>query len=413
MQYIGLLDCNNFFVSCERLFRPDLAHKPVAVLSSNDGCIVARSQEVKAMGVPMGIPLFKAKQLVDMSKVTLFSSNFTLYRDLSARVMQTLAAEVGKIDVYSIDEAFFAVDEEMAADAEGIRRRLTKITGIPVSIGLSKTKTLAKVASEIGKKERGVCLLSMKEWQTIAPEFPCGEVWGLGRATTDALQQLGVRTAAQFMALERSFVRARFGVAGERIFDELHGVPVYTTDEAPDERQSVTSSRSFAKTTTCLADVQSAVAYHVAHASQKIRQRQLAATMMYVELRASRHSDFAYRQSGVEVPLPQPTNSTTDLTQRALAAVANCFDPQVPYKKAGVTLVGLVPERYIVPSLFGTTEAHITHKTIDAVVDSLQRRFGFNALHSAAILPNRDRSSAALRSASYTTAWGDIPTVKA
>lgn len=410
---IGLMDCNNFFVSCERLFRPDLRTKPVAVLSSNDGCIVARSNEVKAMGIPMGIPLFQAKKLVDMDQVTLFSSNFTLYRDISARVMQTLADEVSQIDQYSVDEAFFRADGLSETDAIGIRQRVIQKTGIPVSIGLAFTKTLAKVASKVAKKQEGVCVLTSDMWRELAPETSCSDIWGLGRATTAKLAELDIKTAAEFMLLERRYVRKLFGVGGERIFDELHGVSVHGLGEhAADSRQSLTSSRSFAQATQSIDDLKSAVAYHVAQVGAKLRSQKLVTTMVYVELRASRHSDFAYRKGGVEVALERPTNSTQMLTQSVLRTVEKFYDSEVPYKKAGITVAGLIPEDAIAISLFDT-EPVAAKTTLDDVLDSLQKKFGFDALHSGAILPSKDRSSVRLRSQSYTTSWGDIPTVRA
>lgn len=412
MHYIGLLDCNNFFVSCERLFRPDLANKPVAVLSSNDGCIVARSPEVKAMGIPMGIPLFKAKQLVDMSQVTLFSSNFTLYRDLSSRVMDTLAEEVGECDIYSIDEAFFTVSATSEAELARLRAIIMQKTGIPVSIGVAATKTLAKEASEIAKKGSGVCLLTAPEWAVRAETTPCSDIWNLGRATTVKLQKLGVETVAEFMRLERRSVRQLFGIAGERIYDELSGVAVYGLDDDPrDTRKSTTSSRSFAEVTHDLPALQSAVAYHVAQVSRKIRSLNLACTVMYIELRASRHSDFSYRKGSTEVVFDVPTESTHELTKLAHGAVARIFDPEIPYKKAGVTVSGLVPKQYLSPSLFDRRSEGMSQ--LDQVLDAINERFGFAALHSAAIMPSRDRSNRKLRSAAYTTSWADIPTVRA
>jgi DNA polymerase V len=184
LEMIGLLDCNNFFVSCERLFRPDLLKRPVAVLSSNDGCIVARSAEVKDLGVPMGVPYFQVKDVLTKAGAVLFSSNFTLYRDVSARVMDTLEDEVGLIDVYSIDEAFFEVEDDATeADVLAIRARVMKEVGVPVSIGIASTKTLAKQASVLAKKGNGVCILTDALWQEKMEEVPCGSVWGLGRQT--------------------------------------------------------------------------------------------------------------------------------------------------------------------------------------------------------------------------------------
>jgi len=412
MRYIGLLDCNNFFVSCERLFRPDLAKKPVAVLSSNDGCIVARSQEVKAMGIPMGLPLFQVKQLVDINEITLFSSNFTLYRDISARVMQTLRDEVGDCHVYSIDEAFFGLDSVSESELSELRSRIMQKTGIPVSIGVAATKTLAKVGSQFGKKGSGVCLLEATIWQKTAASVSCSDIWGLGRATTQKLTEMGVNAAAEFMTLPRRLVRQKFGVGGERIYDELLGVRVYElATDAEEPQQSITSSRSFAKTTSELLELESAVAYHVDHVAAKLRDRGLKASMMYVVLQASRHSDFAFRKGGGEVVFEIPSNSTEVLTKLALSRVRATYDKEVPYKKAGVILAGLIPEQFTSESLFAASNQG--RPDVSGVLDAIQKRFGFEALHSAAILSSRDRSNRQMRSKAYTTAWGDIPTVQA
>ncbi len=412
MSYLGLLDCNNFFVSCERLFRPDLIKKPVAVLSSNDGCIVARSEEVKAMGIPMGLPLFQVKQLVDVNQITLFSSNFTLYRDISARVMQTLKEEVGDCHVYSIDEAFFGLDTVSENELQTLRSRIIQKVGIPVSIGVATTKTLAKVGSKFGKKGTGVGLLEAEAWQLAARNVPCGDIWGLGRATTQKLAQMGVSTAAEFMNLPRRLVRQNFGVGGERIYDELRGVRVYELmTDAEEPQQSITSSRSFAQTTNKLLELESAVAYHVDHVAGKLRDRGLKATMMYVVLQASRHSDFAFRKAGGEVVFSTPSNSTEVLTKLALARVRETYDREVTYKKAGVIVAGLIPEAFTSASLFELSTK--TRPDVSGVLDEVQKRFGFDALHSASILSSRDRSNRQMRSKAYTTAWKDIPTVQA
>ncbi len=414
MALIGLLDCNNFFVSCERLFRPDLIKTPVAVLSSNDGCIVARSQEVKDMGIPMGLPLFQAKQLCDTSKVVLFSSNFTLYRDISMRVMKILKEEVGVCEVYSIDEAFFVLPESVKfADVVEIRKNVMKRVGIPVSIGLASTKTLAKEASKIAKKTEGVYILDKAQWGSRASSTACGSIWGLGRATSAKLSSYKIETAEDFMNLERSFIRREFGVAGERIYDELHGVVVHEFGVGTDSiQQSVTSSRSFASATHNCADLESSVAYHVANASAKIRAQGLVSSVMHIELRASRHSDFSHRKGVLEVVLESPTNSTQELTKIALKEVAKIFDSDITYKKAGITLTGLLPEAYVSASLFQPTVAS-QKDVLDAVLDGIHKKFGFAALHSASIRSSYDRSSVKLRSKSYTTSWGDIPSVHA
>jgi len=412
---IGLMDCNNFFVSCERLFRPDLVGKPVVVLSSNDGCIVARSQEVKDMGVPMGLPLFQAKQLVDMSKVTLFSSNFQLYRDMSSRVMAALTVEVGACEVYSIDEAFFILPATVTnADLLQIRARVMQDTGIPVSIGCAATKTLAKVGSKLAKKADGVMVLSDETWRAVAQTYPVEGVWNLGRATARKLSGAGITTAAAFMIQDPAWVDRQYGIMGRRLQDELKGICVY--DVGNDDHklhQSLASTRSFAKSTNDRSALWSAISYHLTHVAEKLRQKKLAASWLTIELRASRHSDFAYRSGSTVVELVSPTNSTATLLTRALEGASSLYEVGVPYKKAGVVAGGLVPESFIQPNLFGEMPQSTAQKTIDTVIDTLNYRFGAGTLRPGTGLDNRPKTNSTLCSPGYTTVWKDIPTILA
>lgn len=415
MSWIGLMDCNNFFVSCERLFRPDLWERPVAVLSSNDGCIVARSNEVKAMGIPMGIPLFKARQLADLSDVTLFSSNFTLYRDISNRVMAALLAEVGEGEIYSVDEAFFAIPAGVSETAiYELRQKIMQQVGIPISIGVGKTKTLAKVASELEKRGSGVCWLTESKWQTAATTYPCGEVWNLGRATAHKLQQVGVRTTTEFMALDRSYVQKHFGIQGRRIQDELLGTVVHALgSHTHDVRKSLTSSRSFRESCSVLSELESALSYHVAQVAHKLRQQRLQAGTLHVSLRPSRHSDWVLRSISGEVRLPEPSDNTSVLTKAALSVLRAHFDPQVPYKKAGVTLGQIVPSDWCQGQLFAAASTAPSSSVLDTVTDYINGRFGKDTLRLGTILSNGPKTSHRLSSPHYTTSWGDIPRVVA
>ena len=417
MSYIGLMDCNNFFVSCERLFRPDLLGKPVAVMSSNDGVIIARSNEVKAMGIPMGMPLFQAKKLVDMEKVTLFSSNFTLYRDISSRVMQVLSEEVGECEIYSIDEAFFSLPPSVTeAEIMEMRTRIMQKVGIPISIGVATTKTLAKAAGGVGKKGSGVCLLTEKKWREIAKELECGKIWGLGRATVSKLNNQGIKTVRQFMELDTAIVQKQFGVGGRRIQDELRGIRVHMLGEENESvRHSLTSSRSFAETTHSLAELKSAVGYHVVQVAIKLREKKLVCSHMHVVIRASRHSDFALRKGSDEVILIQPTSSTKTLLHEAMKVVENLFDKEVPYKKAGITLGNIMPESYTTEPLFEESENtdNASETVLDTISDELNKRFGQGTIKPGIIQQSGPKTSVKLRSKEYTTKWKDIPSVYA
>jgi len=409
---IGLMDCNNFFVSCERLFRPDLEKVPVAVLSSNDGCMVARSQEVKDLGITMGVPLFQVKDICEKEKITLFSGNITLYRDISSRVMQVLAQEVGKCEIYSIDEAFFTLPDDVSEeDVHKIRAVVMKNVGIPVSIGVAKTKTLAKQASSVGKKGSGVCILTQIDWEKRAKTVKCGEIWGLGRQTTTKLSEQGIKTVAEYMALSRGLVSQLYGVSGERIYDELHGVSVARVDRNSDAaRKSIASTRSFAKTTKNLIDLESAVAGHVTHCAEKLRQRGVVTSKLLVQIQTDRYGDFFMQGESVEIVLEKPTAETAVLLKEALKRVRSMYRDDVPYKKTGVTLSAIIPEAYVTTNLFEQEEVK-KEGGLDAVIDDMNARFGKGSLQSAAILDNKGKSNAQLRSASYTTQWKDIPIV--
>lgn len=366
------------------------------------------------MGIPMGLPLFQAKQLCDTATVTFFSSNFTLYRDISSRVMRVLAEEVGECEIYSIDEAFFALPDTVTEDElRRLRSTIMQKVGIPVSIGVADSKTLAKIASKIAKKNDGVCIVDTHTWkETVSLDTSCGQVWNLGRATTAKLTDLGVKTAYDFMQLERSYIRKMFGLGAERTFDELHGVCIHSVDEnSNDIRQSITSTRSFAKSTKKQIDVESAVSYHISCATKKLREKDLLCTRVFVLFGAGRHSDFSHYQSSFEITLDHPTQSTRELLQQALTVIGKHFDGQVPYKKAGVVLSGLIPASFASGSLFDTQTN--TTKVLDELTDALQEKYGWNGLHVGSVLASRSQASAILRSNEYTTKWKDIPSVKA
>lgn len=414
MSQIGLMDCNNFFVSCERLFRPDLWNVPVAVLSSNDGCIVARSQEVKDLGVAMGVPYFQVKELCQKENITLFSGNITLYRDISARVMQVLQQEVGDCEIYSIDEAFFTLPDDVTeSDIHKIRTAVVKNVGIPVSIGVAKTKTLAKQASSIGKKSDGACVLEQDAWEVRAHEVRCAEIWGLGRQTVTKLRNQGVVTVAEFMALSRGLVSSLYGVSGERIYDELHGIAVVRVERNGEaSRKSIASTGSFSKTTKSLDDLESAVAGHITHCAENLRKRGVVTSKIHVQIQTDRFGDFFMQGSSIEVVLQKPTSETTTLLKEALKQVRGMYTEGVPYKKTGVTFSSLMPESYITSTLF-EQDVEEEVNVLDTMIDGMNERFGRGMIHSAVILDGGSKSSSQLRSRAYTTQWKDIPSIGA
>ena len=386
----------------------------MAVLSSNDGCIVARSQEVKDLGIAMGVPLFQVKDICDKHNIVLFSGNLTLYRDISSRVMRVLADEVGECDIYSIDEAFFTLPDDITHDSiQALRDVVMKKVGIPVSIGVASTKTLAKQASGMGKKGDGVYLIDAENWSTLSNEVRCGTVWGLGRQTTAQLSKMGVKTAYEFMQLTPTQIRQDFGVSTERVYHELHGEPVVSMgSNSRSIRKSMTNTGSFSKTTTDILTLESAVAKQVTNIAQNLRDKSVVCARMNVSIQTDRYGDFFMQGDSTEVILSEPTSSTSVLLKYALKAVQKMYISKVPYKKTGVTVTSLMPENYITANLF-SGETSEEKGQLDSVTDSINKRFGGNMIHTAAIIQKGAVSASSLRSPSYTTSWKDIPIVRA
>ncbi len=413
---IGLMDCNNFFVSCERLFRPDLLGKPVAVLSSNDGCIIARSQEVKNLGVPMGIPYFEIQELCKKEKITLFSTNLTLYRDISIRVMNALREEFDVCEVYSVDEAFFEVTEALSVtELMDIRARIIQKTGIPVSIGIANTKTLAKVANGIAKKGIGVSVLTENEREMVIKDIPCGSIWGIGRQTSAFLTKAGIQTVGELLMLDSTYIRQSFGVVGERLCMELRGVSVYKIgDLVEDEQSSYTSSRSFGKPVMDKLVLMSALGHHIAHVAEKLRHDGCIASHITIVARASRFGSFSHREGGMSASLIVPTNDTFVLLHEASKLLDQLFDPEVPYKKAGVVLSGIQPEAMRTESLFTNPESEKKTSIINTITDALNNKFGSGTMRQAVTLGGekwKERKN--LKSPEYTTQWSEIACIKA
>jgi DNA polymerase V len=417
MQYIGVIDCNNFFVSCERLFRPDLRGKPVLVLSSNDGCVVARSQEVKDMGIPMGVPYFQIKDIIKKSDITVFSSHFALYRDLSSRVFTVVKRALPNKQQYSIDEAFFTLEVTTVEAAEielcRIKRLIEQSVGIPVSIGLAMTKTQAKYANRLAKKAGGVVVLTPDHWSRLAEAVPLGDIWGVGRQMVGRYRMTHLVTASDLVAAPRARIDALFGIAGLRLQAELAGQVVYRVEKSDAIQKSIMSSRSFKTTTTKLSVVQDAVAYHVRHAAEELRQMGLRAGSLTVSIRSSRHGDYMPRGGSIPVLLSEQTADTTVLLKTAMQLVEQLFETAVPYKKAGVLLGQFTPVTVRQSSLFEPSDTKPVTSILMQTVDALNIKFGRDMLqigrHTATQTWSAGQSEL---SPAYTTSWSSIPLVK-
>ena len=422
-QRVALVDCNNFYASCERLFAPHLEGRPLIVLSNNDGCAVARSNEAKALGIPMGAPFHTLRDLIRRHDIAVFSSNYALYGDLSARVMQTLEMAVPRMEIYSIDEAFLDLTGFSRIDPDpfcrDLRRQVRRATGIPVSIGIAPTRTLAKAANRVAKKSPhsgGVLDItdpSVRE-HTLAG-LAVGDIWGVGPRWANRLEAEGIRTAVQLRDARPAWVRQRFGVVLERTLLELRGIPAIDWETAPPPPQSITCSRSFGQKITDAAQLREAVAHYTARAAERLRRRRMLARTLLVFIAASRFSgrDRPCHDT-LSITLPEATDDTIRLTGQALRGVTAVHRPGFRYHRAGVLLLDLVPERGHQPSLFGDATDRSRSERLMRTVDDLNRRLGGGTVRLGAegLRPawgaRQERKSPA-----YTTNWQELPVVRA
>ncbi len=354
----ALVDCNNFYVSCERVFNPLLCNKPVVVLSNNDGCAVARSNEAKALGIPMGAPAFQYAALFKKNKVVVLSSNYTLYGQMSHRVMQTLAQFTPDFEIYSIDEAFLQFIDEpgLLPNAQKIKQTVWQWTGIPVSIGIAPTKTLAKVANRYAKKhlpQEGIFMLNDPELQkTILTDFPVEDVWGIGRQISHLLYRNGIRTAWEFACMEDRWIKKNLSVVGLRTAWELRGVSCLSLQEAAPPKKSIVCSRSFGREVFDEADLAEALATYVATAAEKLRAQGSIAAFIEVFLNTNRFKEENYYGNAIHLTLPQATDYTPFLIHYAKHGLHKIYKSGFGYKKIGVLLGGLVSSKALQRDLF-------------------------------------------------------------
>ncbi len=345
---IALIDCNSFYVSCERLFNPKIRKKPVVVLSNNDGCIVSRSNEAKALGIKMGEPYFKAKDIIVKNNVHVFSSNYSLYGDLSRRVMRTLKRFNSDIEVYSIDEAFIDLsnfpDNEVENVAQEIRSTVLQWTGIPTSIGIAKTKTLSKVANHIAKKKlSGVTnLIGVEDIDPILEKIEINDVWGVGKQLTKFYHKNGIYNAKQLKNKSNTWIKKSSNVLSSRTSMELRGIPCIDLETITSRRKSCVVSRSFGQRVEKFQELREAVAKYCLNASEKIRSESLIAKSITVFIRTSLfQSKFGYYSNSKTIDFPIATNNSIEIVKAALTGLETIFKNSYQYQKAGVMLTGL------------------------------------------------------------------------
>ena len=420
MKLIGLADCNNFYVSCERVFNPSLCGKPVVVLSNNDGCVISRSNEVKALGVKMGQPLFEIKELIHKHDIKVYSTNFTLYGDMSARVMETLKSFVPSTEVYSIDEAFLdftGINEELIPDlGRTLAYTVRKHTGIPVSIGISKTKTLAKIASKLCKKypklQNSCFMYDDRDINKVLKTFPINDVWGIGRRYAKMLNENGVSTALEFTNLSPDWVRKKMSIVGLKTWKELRGESCVEFAEIIEDKQQICTSRSFASNIGDLEELCKSVAYFASSCAEKLRkQRSVCGSLTVFILTNFHRADMPQHHQSIVIPLENHTDSTIELIRHACSGLLKIYRKGYLYKKAGVILSDITPKAETPASLFCETDT-IKHDKIMKVMDEINMSYGRASIVTAAQGVDRFKANQEHLSAKYTTDWNDILKVK-
>ena len=383
----GLVDCDNFFCSCERVFRPELNRRPVVVLSNNDGCVVALSREVKKMGIKLGLPYFQMLEQYPNSGITAFSSNYKLYGDMSARVMATIREEVPRLYQYSIDEGFIDLHglphNDLKSFGEKLSKKVLKWTGIPVTIGIAPTKTLAKVAARFGKNYAAYnkcCLIGDEEQRIKALQlFKVEDVWGIGRRIAKKLNYAGVKTAFDFTQKPRDWVKNRFHVPGERTWLELRGHDVIPMDEMDTKtKQSIVTSRSFPDMITDIGILREHYANYAARCAMKLRRQQTVCSMVTVFLQSNFfRDDLPQYSNSASFIFTTPTSSATEIVRAALSTLERIFLPEIPYKRGGVMVSEITSGKAIQPDLFEFDDGlSRKYRTISEAIDEINARLG-------------------------------------
>jgi DNA polymerase V len=415
-QVFALVDCNNFYVSCERVFNPKLERKPVVVLSNNDGCVVARSNEAKALGIKMGVAAFEIAGLLKKHNVLIFSSNYTLYADMSSRVMETLSAFTPDIEVYSIDEAFLnlaGISGSLSDYGRRMRQTVKQWTGMPVSIGIAATKTLAKIANHLAKKSAkldGVLdLTTSANLEQVLAEVPVEKVWGIGIKMTIVLKRAGINTALDLSRADVGWIRDKFGVVGVRTVYELRGECCYQLEQNPPAQKSLIVSRMFGEPVESIEQLKEAAANYASRAGERLREQGLTAGAQTLFVTTSRFIRNSYFNSHT-VEFAVPTSDTTELIRAASLSTEKLYRKGCQFKKCGVILTGLVPENQAQQGLFDNAGRE-KNKRLMLAVDAINAKINTPVRWAAEGLVQPWQVQFKRRSRRFTTCWSELPEV--
>ena len=416
----ALAYCNNFFASCERVFRPDLQGKPVIVLSNNDGCAIARSNEAKALGIKMGAPLFKIRHLVEKHDIAVFSGNMALYGEMSQRVRWVLGEYAPSVEVYSIDEAFLDLrgmnDIDFDAYAKEISAQCWKMTSIPVSVGIAPTKTLAKIASKLCKqypKLRGGCYMHRaQDIEKVLRKYPIEDVWGIGRKSAAKLHERYVKTAYEFTCLPESAVQKLMGITGVRTWKELQGIPCIEFEDGFEAKQSICVSRSFSTEIYDLKELQEQIANFASDMAEKLRKQHSVTSEVTVFAYTNRFKeDLPQTHSSSLVTYTTPTAEQRTIVASAVQATSDLFRSGYGYKKAGVIATGIMDQSDIMQSMFEDTDSIEREHKITSALDAINSTFGAGTVKLAVQGSGHIKSTRENQSPHYTTRWTDLPKV--
>lgn len=413
--FFALVDCNNFYASCERVFNPYLIGKPIVILSNNDGCVIARSNEAKGLGIPMGAPYFQYADFIKKNGVIALSSNYTLYGQMSQRVMQTLQTFTPDLEIYSIDEAFliFTNESKLSFQAQQIKETVYQWTGIPVSIGIASTKTLAKVANRYAKKhhpKEGFFVLNDNVIQeNILKKFPIEDVWGIGRQISGLLHQKGIRTAWELACTDDTWIKKNLSIVGLRTVWELRGISCLNLEEVAPPKKSIVCSRSFGSDVYTESDLAEALSSYVASAAERLRSQAGLASFLEIFLHTSRFKEEKYNNS-MYMTLQIPSDYTPDLIHYAKRGLSKIYRSGFAYKKVGIMLGGIVSNKAIQQDLF------IDNKTSDPkqralmqLMDKTNAKYGKNKLKLAAQgITQSWKTKREKCTNHFTTSWDDL-----
>jgi len=418
MPIFALLDCNNFYVSCERLFNPSLNNKPVVVLSNNDGCVVARSNEAKELGIPMGAPYHHYKQTIKKNNVAVFSSNYPLYHDISQRVMDSLRMIIPNIEVYSIDEAFIHLDDFDSNDlldiANYIRNTILMWTGIPTSIGIAPTKTLSKIANYIAKKNPSNGIFDIHDYQIqneIMYNLPVEKIWGISYSWGRKLRKLGISSAFDLKNTDSNFIRNNFNIVMERIVYELKGLSCIDLNITTTKKKII-SSKSFGKLITEIELIEEALANYTARACEKLRDQASKTCGIYVFLKTNpfRQNEPQYQNSAT-LGFDLPTSDTGIIIHSAKKLIKQLYNKKFRYHKCGIILLDLVPENEIQSHLFIKHDDYRKDKLMK-VLDNINKSMGLKTIfHAAQGIEHEWKARKNKVSPNYTTKWKELPNI--